>query len=227
MLCDCIACIYSIFVHGSPEPTMRLKGVRFFYAFHLLPIRQSASNSFASVTISRLSFTNSMVTCSRLYRAFIAFFSVKFWRSTLTTSSYSTPIVLYCALKADSLSMNTRLFSSTTNTLNGFPRSTFLMKAALVVAPDFSNFDRNTSFSDASNRTTYLYAAGLIFGGRPPWLNFCFIKNGFNGIGWKLPTAGFENGDDDFGVRPTYHIARVSGHNLIYECPGTYLAMFQ
>lgn len=46
--------------------------------------------------------------------------------------------------------------------------------------------------------------------------------------GWKLPTAGFYFGGYDFGVTAgSMHMARVSGHYLSYECPGTYLAMFQ
>ncbi len=33
-------------------------------------------------------------------------------------------------------------------------------------------------------------------------------------------------GNYDFGViAGSMHMARVSGHNLSYECPGTYLAM--
>ena len=34
-------------------------------------------------------------------------------------------------------------------------------------------------------------------------------------------------GDYDFGViAGSMHMARVSGHNIGYECTGTYLAMF-
>ena len=45
--------------------------------------------------------------------------------------------------------------------------------------------------------------------------------------GWKLPPAGFYFGGYDFGVTAgSMHMARVSGHYLSYECPGTYLAMF-
>ena len=42
-----------------------------------------------------------------------------------------------------------------------------------------------------------------------------------------LPTAGFYHGDYDFGViAGSMHMARVSRHNLSYECPGTYLIFF-
>ena len=45
--------------------------------------------------------------------------------------------------------------------------------------------------------------------------------------GWKLPTAGFYRGGYDFGVTAgSMHMARVSGHYLSYECPGTYLNFF-
>ena len=44
---------------------------------------------------------------------------------------------------------------------------------------------------------------------------------------WCMTAPQVFFGDYDFGViAGSMHMARVSGHNLGYECPGTYLAMF-
>ncbi len=112
----------------------------------------------------------------------MAFFSVKCWRSSLTTESYSTPIVRYWALREESLSMKMRVLSSLWCTLNVLPKRCILINADSEATPDCSCIVSSAVSTAALKLTEQRKVVASTFGGRPDFLLSCFIGWIFSGM---------------------------------------------